>query len=99
MKFTPSSTARRSTRIASSWSRGGPHTPGPGTETVDREVAAEVERACSLGGEDFRGHVFRPFGRRHRSAVTQWAALAGSLSEVFLAESAASQAMLEDELK
>ena len=31
--------------------------------------------------------------------MTQWAALAGSLSEVFLAESAASQAMLEDELK
>src|SRR6478672_11441135 len=30
MKVTPSSTARRSTRIASSWSRGSPHTPGPG---------------------------------------------------------------------
>src|SRR5438105_2696978 len=31
MRSTPSSTARRSTRIASSWSRGGPHTPGPGS--------------------------------------------------------------------
>jgi hypothetical protein len=29
MNVTPSSTARRSTRIASSWSRGGPQIPGP----------------------------------------------------------------------
>src|SRR5215471_11573243 len=31
MWFTPSSTARRSTRTAASWSRGGPNTPGPGS--------------------------------------------------------------------
>src|SRR6476661_10710882 len=30
MNVTPSSTARRSTRTTSSWSRGSPHTPGPG---------------------------------------------------------------------
>ena len=29
MRSTPSSTARRSTRMAPSWSAGGPHTPGP----------------------------------------------------------------------
>src|SRR5437588_8331262 len=34
MRFTPSSTARRSTRIASSRSRGSPHTPGPGNRMV-----------------------------------------------------------------
>src|SRR6478735_9715313 len=31
MWSTPSSTARRSTAMASSWSRGGPRTPGPGS--------------------------------------------------------------------
>src|SRR6478735_5912754 len=31
MWSTPSSTARRSTATASSWSRGGPKTPGPGS--------------------------------------------------------------------
>src|SRR5476651_721171 len=31
MWWTPSSTARRSTATASSWSRGGPMTPGPGS--------------------------------------------------------------------
>src|ERR1035438_3709320 len=36
MKFTPSSTARRSTLMASLWSRGGPHTPGPGSCMVPK---------------------------------------------------------------
>ena len=49
MKLTPSSTARRSTRMHSSWSAGGPQTPftgqahGAEAEAVDGEVATDGE--------------------------------------------------------
>jgi len=43
MKFTPSSTARRNTRMASSWSRGSPQMPGP-----VRRIAPKPSRTTGM---------------------------------------------------
>ena len=79
MWSTPSSTARRSTAIAASWSRGGPKTPGPGsciapkpmrwTDDVPRgKVSMPTNVAEAWKGDARDGHAGRPAAARATSA-------------------------------